>query len=142
MDTTTYNVIRTVFYLINRLLLSGLSHLPSTSTPLTGRNLELIKHSGKSQSSAVNSAIASSHSGSILAGTVASSVTMAGTGGGGGCGTAQSMLKPLLPFSVTPPRQNGPSEAERKIEALTKQLEEELEMEEESEYFGKKKFAF
>jgi hypothetical protein len=45
-------------------------------------------------------------------------------------------LKPLLPFSITPPRQNGPSEAERKIEALTKQLEEELEMEEESEYFG------
>lgn len=116
---------------------AGLSHLPTTSTPLTGRNLELIKHSGKSQSSAVNSAIASSHSGSILAGTVASSVTMAGTGGGG---TAHSMLKPLLPFSVTPPRQNGPSEAERKIEALTKQLEEELEMEEESEYFGETNF--
>ena len=63
---------------------------------------------------------------------------MAGTGGGG---TAHSMLKPLLPFSVTPPRQNGPSEAERKIEALTKQLEEELEMEEESEYFGKTEFV-
>jgi LIM domain-containing protein len=62
---------------------------------------------------------------------------MAGTGGGG---TAHSMLKPLLPFSVTPPRQNGPSEAERKIEALTKQLEEELEMEEESEYFGETNF--
>ena len=44
------------------------------------------------------------------------------------------------PFSITPPRQNGPSEAERKIEALTKQLEEELEKEEESEYFGKFNF--
>ena len=45
--------------------------------------------------------------------------------------------KPILQFTVTPPRQNGPSEAERKIEALTQQLEEEFEKEEESEYFGK-----
>jgi len=41
-----------------------------------------------------------------------------------------------LQFTVTPPRQSGPSEAERKIEALTQQLEEEFEKEEESEYFG------
>jgi LIM domain-containing protein len=62
---------------------------------------------------------------------------MSGTGGGAGSAAAHSVLKPLLPFSITPPRQNGPSEAERKIEALTRQLEEELEKEEESEYFGK-----
>ena len=45
--------------------------------------------------------------------------------------------KPILQFTVTPPKQSGPSEAERKIEALTQQLEEEFEKEEESEYFGK-----
>lgn len=37
----------------------------------------------------------------------------------------------------------GPTEAERKIEELTRQLEEEMEkQEEEGEYFGKKKFAY
>ena len=46
-------------------------------------------------------------------------------------------IKPILQFTVTPPRPSGPSEAERKIEALTQQLEEEFEKEEESEYFGK-----
>jgi len=44
--------------------------------------------------------------------------------------------KTLLQFSITPPRPPGPSEAEMKIEALTRQLEEEMEKEEESEYFG------
>ena len=44
--------------------------------------------------------------------------------------------KPLLPFSITPPKQNGPSEAERKLDALTKELEIEMEKKEESEYFG------
>ena len=120
--------------------------MATTSTPLSARSIDLIKHSGQAQ--AVNLPI-SSHSsnhhhsnnnnngnGSILAGTIASSVTMSGSGGGAGSGAAHSVLKPLLPFSITPPRQNGPSEAERKIEALTKQLEEELEKEEESEYFG------
>ena len=48
-------------------------------------------------------------------------------------------IKPILQFTVTPPRQAGPSEAERKIEALTQQLEEEFEKEEESEFFGKSK---
>lgn len=47
------------------------------------------------------------------------------------------MGKSLLPYSVTPPRSQGPTEAERKIEELTRQLEEEMERkEEEGEYFG------
>lgn len=46
--------------------------------------------------------------------------------------------KNLLPYNVTPPRHTGPTEAERKIEELTRQLEEEMEkQEEEGEYFGK-----
>lgn len=49
--------------------------------------------------------------------------------------------KGLLPYSVTPPRPAGPTEAERKVEELTRQLEEEMErQEEEGEYFGKDKF--
>ena len=51
--------------------------------------------------------------------------------------SGKNPAKPILQFTVTPPRQSGPSEAERKIEALTQQLEEEFEKEEESEYFGK-----
>ncbi|KAJ4442158.1 hypothetical protein ANN_12024 [Periplaneta americana] len=44
--------------------------------------------------------------------------------------------KTLLPYNVTPPRPMGPTEAERKIEELTRQLEEEMEkQEEEGEYF-------
>lgn len=47
------------------------------------------------------------------------------------------MAKNLLPYSVTPPRPAGPSEAQRKIEELTRQLEEEIEQsEEQGEYFG------
>ncbi|CAB4061629.1 AJUBA [Lepeophtheirus salmonis] len=42
----------------------------------------------------------------------------------------------LLPYSITPPRPKGPSEAEKKIDELTKQLEEEMDKEEELEYFG------
>lgn len=46
--------------------------------------------------------------------------------------------KTLLPYSVTPPKPRGPTEAERKIEEMTRQLEEEMEkQEEEGEYFGK-----
>jgi len=53
--------------------------------------------------------------------------------GGGGAPKRKS----LLPYSVTPPRSQGPTEAERKIEELTRQLEEEMEREEEEgEYFG------
>lgn len=44
--------------------------------------------------------------------------------------------KSLLPFNVTP-RTSGKTEAERKIEELTRQLEEEMERtEEQGEYFG------
>ncbi|EFA03771.1 LIM domain-containing protein jub isoform X2 [Tribolium castaneum] len=45
--------------------------------------------------------------------------------------------KTLLPYNVTPPRPRGPTEAERKIEEMTRQIEEEMEKhEEEGEYFG------
>lgn len=45
--------------------------------------------------------------------------------------------KNLLPYSVTPPKPRGPTEAERKIEEMTRQIEEEMEKrEEEGEYFG------
>lgn len=55
-----------------------------------------------------------------------------GSRGSGGRG------KSLLPYSITPPRPAGPSEAQRKIEELTRQLEEEMErQDEEGEYFGK-----
>jgi len=51
--------------------------------------------------------------------------------------TAPAGPSALLQFHVTPPKTGGPSEAERKLEALTKQLEEEMEKEEESgEFFG------
>ncbi|GIY21405.1 uncharacterized protein CEXT_716691 [Caerostris extrusa] len=45
--------------------------------------------------------------------------------------------KTLLPYNVTPPRQKGPTEAEKKIEALTKQIEDEMESNPEGEFFGK-----
>lgn len=45
--------------------------------------------------------------------------------------------KNLLPYCVTPPRPQGPTEAQRKIEEMTRQIEEEMEKhEEEGEYFG------
>lgn len=45
--------------------------------------------------------------------------------------------KNLLPYSVTPPKPRGPTEAEKKIEEMTRQIEEEMEKhEEEGEYFG------
>ncbi|XP_025831293.1 LIM domain-containing protein jub-like [Agrilus planipennis] len=44
--------------------------------------------------------------------------------------------KNLLPYNVTPPRPRGPTEAEKKIEEMTRQIEEEMEKhEEEGEYF-------
>ena len=98
--------------------------------PLISQTVEMIKTSGHGQTPQQSTKL----NGSILTGTIASSSPMVGTV------AASSLAKPLLPFSITPPRQNGPSEAERKIEALTKQLEEELEKEEESEYFGKFNF--
>ncbi|KAG5889010.1 hypothetical protein JTB14_033939 [Gonioctena quinquepunctata] len=45
--------------------------------------------------------------------------------------------KNLLPYSITPPKPRGPTEAEKKIEEMTRQIEEEMEKhEEEGEYFG------
>ncbi|XP_045470161.1 LIM domain-containing protein jub isoform X2 [Harmonia axyridis] len=45
--------------------------------------------------------------------------------------------KTLLPYSVTPPRPRGPTDAQKKIEEMTRQIEEEMEKhEEEGEYFG------
>lgn len=61
-----------------------------------------------------------------------------GSGGGGG-----GRGKGLLPYSVTPPRPTGPTEAQRKVEELTRQLEEEMErQDEEGEYFGLLIFKF
>lgn len=61
------------------------------------------------------------------------------------CSTMSGKLKmsgkTLLPYNVTPPRPRGPTEAERKIEEMTRQIEEEMEKhEEEGEYFGKNLF--
>ena len=53
----------------------------------------------------------------------------------------QTKNSPLLPFNVTPPKKTGPSEAERKIEALTRQIEEQMEKDAESEYFGEFPFS-
>lgn len=50
--------------------------------------------------------------------------------------------KTLLPYNVTPPRQKGPTEAEKKIEAWTKQIEDEMESNPEGEFFGKYFFFF
>lgn len=67
-----------------------------------------------------------------------SSVSQLSGGSRGSGGRAKS----LLPYSITPPRPPGPSEAQRKIEELTRQLEEEMErQDEEGEYFGKKCYS-
>ncbi|KAJ3594229.1 hypothetical protein NHX12_006560 [Muraenolepis orangiensis] len=42
-----------------------------------------------------------------------------------------------LPYQVTPSRESGPSQAEKRLEALTLELEKELEMHMKKEYFGK-----
>lgn len=56
-----------------------------------------------------------------------------------GSGKLKMMGKNLLPYSITPPKPRGPTEAEKKIEEMTRQIEEEMEKhEEEGEYFGKK----
>ncbi|XP_010774530.1 Wilms tumor protein 1-interacting protein homolog [Notothenia coriiceps] len=41
-----------------------------------------------------------------------------------------------MPYQVTPSRESGPSQAERRLEALTLELEKELEMHMKKEYFG------
>ncbi|XP_067651244.1 Wilms tumor protein 1-interacting protein homolog [Haliotis asinina] len=45
-------------------------------------------------------------------------------------------IKPHLHYQVTPPKSKGPSEAEKKLSALTQQLEEEMEKSPVGEYFG------
>ncbi|XP_016139885.1 Wilms tumor protein 1-interacting protein homolog [Sinocyclocheilus grahami] len=52
----------------------------------------------------------------------------------GKMGTGGQRLK--LPYQVTPSRDSGPSPAERRLEALTLELEKELEMHTKKEYFG------
>lgn len=42
-----------------------------------------------------------------------------------------------LPYQVTPSRESGPSQAEKRLEALTLELEKELEMHMKKEYFGR-----
>uniref|UniRef100_A0A3Q3L0J1 WT1 interacting protein n=1 Tax=Mastacembelus armatus TaxID=205130 RepID=A0A3Q3L0J1_9TELE len=50
--------------------------------------------------------------------------------------TASSGQRLKLPYQVTPSRESGPSQAERRLEALTLELERELEMHMKKEYFG------
>ncbi|MBN3281461.1 WTIP protein, partial [Polyodon spathula] len=51
--------------------------------------------------------------------------------------TSAPAQKFKLPYQVTPSRESGPSQAERRLEALTLELEKELEMHMKKEYFGK-----
>uniref|UniRef100_A0AAQ4QK38 WT1 interacting protein n=1 Tax=Gasterosteus aculeatus aculeatus TaxID=481459 RepID=A0AAQ4QK38_GASAC len=50
--------------------------------------------------------------------------------------TASSSQRFKVPYQVTPSRESGPSQAERRLEALTLELEKELEMHMKKEYFG------
>ncbi|KAL6112816.1 wtip [Pungitius sinensis] len=50
--------------------------------------------------------------------------------------TASSSQRFKIPYQVTPCRESGPSQAERRLEALTLELEKELEMHMKKEYFG------
>uniref|UniRef100_A0A3P8SRZ7 WT1 interacting protein n=1 Tax=Amphiprion percula TaxID=161767 RepID=A0A3P8SRZ7_AMPPE len=50
--------------------------------------------------------------------------------------TASSSQRFKLPYQVTPSRESGPSQAEKRLEALTLELEKELEMHMKKEYFG------
>ncbi|GFO28702.1 Wilms tumor protein 1-interacting-like protein [Plakobranchus ocellatus] len=45
-------------------------------------------------------------------------------------------LKSQLAFQVTPPKSSGPSDAERKLAALTQQLEDEMDHQSSGDYFG------
>lgn len=51
--------------------------------------------------------------------------------------TASSGQRFKLPYQVTPSRESGPSQAEKRLEALTLELEKELEMHMKKEYFGR-----
>lgn len=50
--------------------------------------------------------------------------------------TSSSSQRFKLPYQVTPSRESGPSQAEKRLEALTLELEKELEMHMKKEYFG------
>ncbi|XP_017284158.1 Wilms tumor protein 1-interacting protein homolog isoform X2 [Kryptolebias marmoratus] len=52
------------------------------------------------------------------------------------CKPASSGQRFKLPYQVTPSRESGPSQAEKRLEALTLELEKELEMHMKKEYFG------
>ncbi|KYO32628.1 Wilms tumor protein 1-interacting protein isoform A [Alligator mississippiensis] len=56
--------------------------------------------------------------------------------GKGSSAAAAAAPRFKLPFQVTPSRESGPSQAERRLEALTLELEKELEMHMKKEYFG------
>lgn len=51
--------------------------------------------------------------------------------------TGSSGQRFKIPYQVTPSRESGPSQAERRLEALTLELEKELEMHMKKEYFGR-----
>lgn len=51
-------------------------------------------------------------------------------------------MKSRLAFQMTPPKHQGPSDAERKLAALTQQLEDEMDQVTSAEYFGRKTFFF
>jgi hypothetical protein len=48
----------------------------------------------------------------------------------------ESANKPKLPYNVKLPKVSGPSEAEKKMELLTREVEKELDEKEKQEYFG------
>ncbi|XP_049339540.1 Wilms tumor protein 1-interacting protein homolog [Astyanax mexicanus] len=56
--------------------------------------------------------------------------------GGGEADPGALSQKLKLPYQVTPSRECGPSQAERRLEALTLELERELELHMKKEYFG------
>lgn len=51
--------------------------------------------------------------------------------------TATSPYKTPLPVQITPPKPKGPTEAEKKLEALTHELESQMEKNLQGEYYGK-----
>ncbi|XP_070825405.1 Wilms tumor protein 1-interacting protein homolog [Chaetodon trifascialis] len=92
----------------NRIHLQGLSAVPEPQqqSSQTGGTVEMIAGSPSSFSYGVSSKAASSGQ------------------------------RFKLPYQVTPSRESGPSQAERRLEALTLELEKELEMHMKKEYFG------
>lgn len=51
--------------------------------------------------------------------------------------SSKGSVMPSLPVQVTPPQPKGPSEAERKLEALTQELENQMENNPQGDYYGK-----